>query len=64
MKNADAIIFDFDGTLVDSLGAWADVDKRFFAKRNISPDLDDYFHSIMGLSLDKAAELTIKHFNL
>ncbi len=31
-----AAIFDFDGTLIDSLGVWDDIDRRSFAKRGMS----------------------------
>ena len=33
MKGA---IFDLDGTLIDSMGLWLDIDREFFAKRNMS----------------------------
>jgi len=29
LKNIDAIIFDIDGTLCDSMGVWTDVDDIF-----------------------------------
>ena len=37
-KNISAIIFDLDGTLLDSLDAWADSDKIFLAEQNIPYD--------------------------
>lgn len=30
-----AVIFDMDGTLIDSLGVWAEIDQDFFDKRQI-----------------------------
>lgn len=30
-----AVIFDFDGTLVDSMGVWTDIDIEFFGKYNL-----------------------------
>ena len=30
-----AAIFDFDGTLLDSLHVWDDIDEKSFAKRGI-----------------------------
>lgn len=56
-KNIKGAIFDLDGTLLDSLGAWADVDARFFAKRGLSVP-EDYFESIKTLDLKDAAVLT------
>ncbi|HNX00889.1 MAG TPA: HAD family phosphatase [Candidatus Cloacimonadota bacterium] len=38
-----AVIFDLDGTLIDSMGIWEDVDRVFLGRRNIAvpPDLFD-----------------------
>ncbi len=56
-------IFDLDGTLLDSLGAWADVDVRFFAKRGLSVPAD-YFDSIKTIDLKDAAVLTKTKYGL
>lgn len=42
LKQSKACIFDMDGTLVDSLGIWSDIDKRFFAEmgKEVPPDYD------------------------
>ncbi len=56
-------IFDLDGTLLDSLGAWADVDVRFFAKRGLNVPAD-YFDSIKTIDLKDAAVLTKTKYNL
>ena len=57
------IIFDIDGTLIDSCGIWGEVDIRFFSKRNMEMP-KDYQEAIGHIGLDKAAEYTIKRFNL
>lgn len=58
-----AVIFDLDGTLLDSCSIWTDVDKNFFEKRNMKMPVD-YSEAIGHLGLDKAAEYTINRFNL
>lgn len=57
------VIFDIDGTLIDSCGIWGEVDIRFFSKRNMEMP-KDYQEAIGHIGLDKAAEYTIKRFNL
>lgn len=56
-------VFDLDGTLLDSLGVWSDVDRKFFAKRNI-PMPQDYFEKIKALDLRDAARYTKARFSL
>jgi HAD superfamily hydrolase (TIGR01509 family) len=36
----DAVIFDLDGTLIDSMGIWEEVDKVFLGRRNIEVPAD------------------------
>lgn len=57
------IIFDIDGTLIDSCSIWGEVDIRFFSKRNMEMP-KDYQEAIGHIGLDKAAEYTIKRFHL
>ena len=40
-----AVIFDLDGTLIDSMGIWLQVDKEYLEKRNI-PVPDDLFKDV------------------
>lgn len=35
LKNKKVYLFDFDGTLVDSMPMWEDIDRRYLAKHNI-----------------------------
>ena len=62
-KEIKGIIFDIDGTLIDSCGIWGEVDIRFFSKRNMEMP-KDYQEAIGHIGLDKAAEYTISRFNL
>ncbi len=59
-----AVIFDLDGTLIDSMGIWTQVDHDFLAKRNISVP-DDLFDDIqVGNSYVEVAEHFKQKFNL
>lgn len=57
------IIFDLDGTLLDSCAIWKDVDKKFFLKRNI-PMPEDYGKYIAHMGFDNASKYTKERFNL
>ena len=59
----EAAIFDLDGTLLDSLGVWRDVDRAFFAARILALP-EDYVRAMQGLSFRECAEYTVKRFGL
>ena len=60
-RQINAIIFDLDGTLLDSSGIWGDIDKEFFSKRNMEiPPL--YTEEIAHIGLDEAAVLTASKY--
>ena len=58
-----AYIFDLDGTLLDSMGVWLDIDINFLSKRGISVPID-YADRISAMSFPEAAAYTIKRFGL
>lgn len=60
---ADAAIFDFDGTLADSMWVWDEVDRRWLEKRNI-PFSESYAESIAVLGFEGGADYVIGHFGL
>ena len=62
-RKIKGIIFDLDGTLLDSCSIWADVDRDFFHKRGLELP-SDYGEAIGHIGLDKAADYTIERFNL
>jgi len=52
-----AAIFDLDGTLLDSLGVWSDIDREFFLKRGMEQPAD-YQQKIRGMSAIQTAIYT------
>ena len=59
----DGIIFDLDGTLIDSGGIWQSVDEKFFSERKLKMP-PDYPSAIAHLGFEKAAVYTKKRFHL
>ena len=60
-RKINAVIFDLDGTLLDSSGIWGEIDKEFFAKRNMEIP-STYTDEIAHIGLDEAAILTSQKY--
>ncbi|MBW3087790.1 HAD family phosphatase [Bifidobacterium sp. 82T24] len=64
MPNAGkGAIFDLDGTLLDSMHVWTDVDNEFLHSRGFDVPRD-YADSIAHMSFDGCARYTIERFGL
>ena len=63
MKDFKGAIFDLDGTLLDSMEVWQNIDKEFFKKRGIK-EPENYIETINPMGFRQAAEYTIKQFGL
>lgn len=63
LKDIEAVIFDVDGTLVDSLYIWGEIDIEFLGSFGIDVP-DDYEGVIMGMSFVQVAEYTKNRFEL
>ncbi len=57
------LIFDMDGTLIDSNGIWRDVDTAFLAKRGL-PYTHEYYEGVAHTVFPKAAIFTKEYCHL
>jgi HAD superfamily hydrolase (TIGR01509 family) len=63
VSDFNTVIFDMDGTLVDSMGLWEDIDREFFKERNL-PYPEDLTKNIAGLSMTETADYFLENFDL
>ncbi|MDH6367705.1 MULTISPECIES: HAD family phosphatase [unclassified Breznakia] len=58
-----ACIFDLDGTLLDSMGLWQDIDKEYLARFNIPFD-DQISEDIKSMTFNESADYFLERFEL
>ena len=63
MKQIKGLIFDYDGTLVDSMHVWDEVDREYVRKHRIQTDLD-IGQAVRNFSFRECADFFIKEFRL
>ena len=63
LQNKEAIIFDLDGSLVDSMWMWRNIDIEFLAKRGKTLP-DTFQQEIEGMSFTETAIYSKKRFQL
>lgn len=63
LKNMRSVIFDLDGTLVDSMWLWHDIDVEFLEQRGLTLP-ETYQHDIEGMSFTETAVYTRELFHL
>lgn len=63
LDNRRGAIFDLDGTLLDSMGVWRQIDIDFLGKRGFDVP-EDYLVAITAKGFEAAAVYTIERFSL
>lgn len=63
LENKEAVIFDLDGTLIDSMWVWQSVDDLYIEKYNIVKP-DDFYETMEGMSYTEVAEYFKDEFKL
>ena len=58
------VIFDLDGTLIDSMKIWYDIDRRFLRENGVTSPPEDISDRMKKLTVDEAAEVFIREFSL
>lgn len=58
------IIFDLDGTLIDSMDVWYKVDREFLIENGIKNPPREFSEKLKQLTIDKSSELFISEFGL
>lgn len=56
-------IFDMDGTLLDSMGLWEEIDERFLKKRGIALT-PEYTEAMKRMGYTEGAKYTIRQYHL
>lgn len=55
LENIDAVIFDMDGTLVDSMWVWTSVDEEYLEKYNLT-EPENFHEEMEGMSYMEVAQ--------
>lgn len=63
LHNKKAVIFDLDGSLVDSMWLWKEIDIEFLAERGLTLP-EEFQHEIEGMSFTETALYSIQRFGL
>ena len=58
LEHTKAVIFDLDGTLVDSMWVWTAIDEDYIRKYHLNPP-EDFHEAMEGMSSVSYTHLTL-----
>lgn len=58
------IIFDLDGTLIDSMQIWYDIDRRFLSENGVENPPREISDKVKRMTVEQAADFFIEQFSL
>ena len=61
LKDIDAVIFDMDGTLIDSMWIWTDIDEKYMEKYHLT-EPENFGKGMEGMSFSETAQYFLKVF--
>ena len=61
LEHTKAVIFDLDGTLVDSMWVWTAIDEDYIRKYHLNPP-EDFHEAMEGMSYTETAQYFLKIF--
>ena len=60
----NGVIFDLDGTLIDSMGIWYKIDRLFLKENGVTDPPADISDRMKKMTVDESSEYFINHFGL
>ena len=63
LKNVKTVLFDMDGTLIDSMWVWREIDKEYLGKYGLELP-DDFQSKISGMSFSETAQCFKETFSI
>lgn len=60
----NGVIFDLDGTLIDSMQIWYDIDRKLLKENGVDDPPPEISERVKKMTIEQAAELFIREFDL